>query len=125
MLSWLGELWHEVRQLVRIGVSTAPIGLLAPQGLLPARNLRLRLLSARLALLAHDGRSFQGDLKQAAEWLERYFDTRAPVVQEAQAALQELGRLNVMRTPAELNETLSALRNFKLSRDRGDRSAAR
>lgn len=128
MLSaWLGELWHEVRQLVRIERIDRPDpGLLAPQETFFLReNLCLRLLSARLALLAHDGRSFQGDLKQAAEWLERYFDTRAPAVQEAQAALQELGRLNVMRTPAELNETLSALRNFKLSRDRGDRSAAR
>lgn len=123
--AWLGEIWHEiwheVRQLVRIERIDRPDpGLLAPQETFFLReNLRLRLLSARLALLAHDGRSFQGDLKQAAEWLERYFDTRAPAVQEAQAALQELGRLNVMRTPAELNETLSALRNFKLSRDRG------
>lgn len=125
--AWLGELWQEVRQLVRIERIDRPDpGLLAPREIFFLReNLRLRLLSARLALLARDGRSFKGDLKQAGEWLERYFDARVPAVQEAQAALRELGRLDVMRETAELNETLSALRNFKLSRDRGDRGTAR
>jgi len=118
--AWLGELWSEVRQLVRIERIDRPDpGLLAPREIFFLReNLRLRLLSARLALLARDGGSFQGDLKQADAWLERYFDTHAPAVQEAQTALRNLERLDVMRAPVEINETLSALRNFKLARDR-------
>lgn len=118
--TWLVDVWRELRQLVRIERIDRPDpGLLAPREIFFLReNLRLRLLTARLALLARDGRSFQSDLKQAAQWLERYFDTRAASVQEAQAALQVLGRLDVMREPVELNETLSALRNFKLARER-------
>jgi uroporphyrin-3 C-methyltransferase len=124
---WLGEVWHEVRQLVRIERIDRPDpGLLAPRETFFLReNLRLRLLSARLALLARDGRSFQSDLKQAEQWLGHYFDTHAPAVQDAQVTLRSLIKLDVMRDPIELNETLSALRNFKLSRDRGDRGPAK
>ena len=121
--AWLADLWHEVRQLVRIeridpqGIGDP--GLLSPRETFFLReNLRLRLLSARLGLLARDGRSFQSDLKQAGEWLERYFDTRAPAVAEAQASLKKLTRQDLMHAPVELNETLAALRNFKLTRDR-------
>lgn len=119
--AWLGELWHEVRQLVRIvRIDRPDPGLLAPRETFFLReNLRLRLLSARLALLARDGHSFQSDLKQADEWLGHYFDSHASVVQDAQTTLRGLSKLDVMREPVELNETLSALRNFKLSRDRG------
>jgi uroporphyrin-3 C-methyltransferase len=118
--TWLGEIWHEMRQLVRIERIDRPDpGLLAPREAYFLReNLRLRLLSARLALLARDGRSFQNDLKQAEEWLGQYFDTRAAAVIDAQTSLKTLLRLDVMREPAELNETLSALRNFKLARDK-------
>lgn len=121
--SWLGEVWHELRQLVRIErIDTQGMGdpgLLAPREVFFLReNLRLRLLAARLALLARDGRSFQSDLRQADAWLGQYFDTGAPAVKEAQATLHSLVKLDVMRAPVELNETLSALRNFKLARDK-------
>lgn len=125
--AWLMDLWGELRQLVRIERIDRPDpGLLAPRETFFLReNLRLRLLSARLALLARDGRGFQTDLKQAGEWLENYFDLRAPAVVEMQGTLKQLGGLDVTRAPAELNETLAALRNFKLSRDRSDRGPAK
>lgn len=123
----LADLWQEVRQLVRIERIDRPDpGLLSPRETFFLReNLRLRLLAARLALLSRDGRSFRSDLRQAHEWLERYFDGLAPAVKEAQASLTALGRLDIMREPAELNETLSALRNFKLVRDRTSERTAR
>lgn len=123
---WLVDLWQEARQLVRIERIDRPDpGLLSPREVFFLReNLRLRLLSARLALLTRDGRSFRSDLQQAHDWLELYFDSRAPLVQEALTKLTTLGKLDVMREPAELNETLAALRNFKLARDRaGERTA--
>ncbi|MEW5781176.1 MAG: uroporphyrinogen-III C-methyltransferase [Pseudomonadota bacterium] len=122
MLSaWLQEVWHELRQLVRIErIDTPDPGLLSPREAFFLReNLRLRLLSARLALLARDAHGFRNDVQQAATWLERYFDTRTPVVQEALATLRGLEKLDVMRAPADINETLAALRNFKLGRERG------
>ncbi len=118
--AWLGEVWQELRQIVRIERIDRPDpGLLAPRETFFLReNLRLRLLSARLALLARDSRSFQSDLKQADEWLGHYFDVRAAAVEDARTTLRGLIKLDVMREPVELNETLSALRNFKLARDK-------
>ncbi|MFN3884472.1 MAG: uroporphyrinogen-III C-methyltransferase [Rhodocyclaceae bacterium] len=121
MLStWMGEVWRELRQLVRIERIDAPDpGLLSPREAFFLReNLRLRLLSARLALLARDGRGFRNDLQQASAWIEQYFDDRAPAVQEVLAALHGLRQLDVTRAPVTLDETLAALRNFKLGRDR-------
>ena len=119
--AWLADLWQEVRQLVRIERIDRPDpGLLAPREAYFLReNLRLRLLSARLALLARDGRSYRSDLKHADDWLALYFDIQAPAVVEARDVLKGLTKLDVMRDPADLNETLAALRNFKLSRERG------
>lgn len=125
--AWLADLWHEVRQLVRIERIDRPDpGLLSPrESLFLRENLRLRLLSARLGLLARDGSSFLTDIRQADEWLERYFDTRAPAVENARATLKNLAKQEVGAKPVELNETLAALRNFKLGRDRGERGASR
>jgi uroporphyrin-III C-methyltransferase len=122
--AWLAELWRELRQLVHIERIDRPDpGLLAPREVFFLReNLRLRLLSARLALLARDGRSFHSDIGQASAWIEQYFDTRAPAVAEAQAQLKQLAGLDVMRESADafgLGETLAALRNFKFTRERG------
>lgn len=121
VLGWLTDVWREVRQLVHIERLDRPDpGLLAPRETYFLReNLRLRLLSARLALLSRDGRSFSADIAQAQEWLSRYFDVRAPGVLEAQRQLAWLARLEVARESVDLNETLSALRNFKLGRERG------
>ena len=118
--AWGADIWNELRPLVRIERLDRPDpGLLAPREIFFLReNLKLRLLSARIALLARDGRTFRSDLAQASAWLEAYFDPRAPAVQEARATLESLGGLDVTRTPAQLNETLSALRNFKLAHDR-------
>ena len=125
--AWFADLWHELRQLVRIERIDRPDpGLLAPREAYFLReNLRLRLLAARLALLARDGRSFQSDLKQAGDWLDHYYDLKVPAVTEARDNLRRLARLDVARAPAEINETLAALRNFKLTRDRGDRGTVR
>ncbi|MCX8086879.1 MAG: uroporphyrinogen-III C-methyltransferase [Rhodocyclaceae bacterium] len=114
------ELWQELRQLVRIERLDRPDpGLLAPREVFFLReNLRLRLLAARIALLARDGRSFKRDIEQAAHWLEAYFDPTAPAVREARATLASLAKLDLARAPVELNETLSALRNMKLARDK-------
>ena len=61
------ELWQDLRNLVRIQNLDRPdIPLLTPaQTYFLRENLKLRLLGARLALLAHDEKSFKSDLKAA------------------------------------------------------------
>lgn len=112
------ELWAELRQLVRVermdGAGVVDPGLLSPsQSFFLRENLKLRLVSARLALLTHDAKSFRTDMRQAHEWLERYFDGRAKPVQAALTLLKTLGAADVAVAAPSVNETLTALRSFK------------
>jgi uroporphyrin-3 C-methyltransferase len=110
------DIWNDTKQLVRIERIDQPEpGLLSPsQSFFLRENLKLRLVNARLALLARDGKSFREDIHQAGDWLERYFDTRAKPVQASLATLKALAASDVVATDLPtLNETLNTLRNFK------------
>lgn len=106
------DLWNELRQLVRIERLDQPVPvLLAPeQSSYLRENVKIRLLTARLALLARDGRSYGEDLRQAAQWLERYFDPRDELVQRSLAELRALAATPVNIARPSLNESLTALR---------------
>ena len=117
------DIWSEARQLVRIERIDAPghadPALLSPsQSFFLRENLKLRLINARLALLSRDGRGFRDDVRQSADWLERYFDGGAKPVQAAVATLKGLSGVDVSVEAPGLNETLDALRNFKLVREK-------
>lgn len=114
----LNDLWAEMRHLIRIErIDHADPGLLPPtQAYFLRENIKLRLVNARLALLARDGRSFRDDTRQVAEWLDRYFDTRSHPVQSALATMRGFSTLDIVRQAPSLNETLAAVRNFKLGR---------
>jgi len=115
------DFWHELRQLVRVerieSHGLADPGLLSPsQGFFLRENLKLRLVNARLALLTRDGRAFREDLRQATQWLERYFDGNAKPVQSALATLRGMQSASVGADSPSLNQTLDAVRNFKVAR---------
>jgi len=63
-------MWGEIRQLVRIEVADRAAAPLVPpaQTYFLRQNLRLRLLSARIALLGHDDATFKADLAAADDW---------------------------------------------------------
>lgn len=124
----LDELWRELKSLVRIERLDRPSpALLSPSHAFFLReNLKLRLVNARLALLQRDGKSFQQELRQAQEWIERYYDTRARPTQTALASLRQLATADVAMALPSLQESLTTLRNFKVARERdGSPSAAR
>lgn len=115
------DFWNELRQLVRVeridSASHADPALLSPsQSMFLRENLKLRLGHARLALLTRDGRAFREDARQATLWLERYFDGSAKPVQAALVILRGLQSANVGAELPALNETLDAVRNFKVAR---------
>lgn len=121
-VSWwrmlIDDIWNEARQLIRIErVDHVDVGLLPPaQSYFLRENVKLRLVNTRLALLARDGRSFHEDSKQVAQWLDRYFDTQSQPVQAAIKTMTELSSLDIVQQAPSLNETLAAVRNFKLGR---------
>ncbi|MBS1229717.1 MAG: putative enzyme of heme biosynthesis [Proteobacteria bacterium] len=114
------EFWGELRGLIRIQrFDRDEPALLAPQQVFFLReNLKLRLLNARLALLAHDQWTFRNELAQARVWVDRYFDGRDPSVQAAQRSLKQLAAAEINIELPNLNESLSAIKSFKLGKER-------
>jgi uroporphyrin-3 C-methyltransferase len=115
------ELWSEIRQLIVVRRVDAPEPpLLAPtQAYFLRENLRLRLLNARMALLARDQAAFQEDLRVAQQWLQRYFDARARPTQAALAQLRQLRAATLGVEPApSISDSLEAVRGYKSRRDR-------
>ena len=114
------SLWQELKQLVivrRVDEPEPP--LLAPtQAYFLRENLRLRLLNARLALLARNQGAWQEDLRTAQAWLRRYFNPRAPATQAALAQLKQLQAAPVGLEPPSISESLEAVRSFKSRRER-------
>ena len=121
MLARFGaSLWQELRQLVivrRVDEPEPP--LLAPtQAYFLRENLRLRLLNARLALLARNQPAWQEDLRAAQAWLRRYYHAHAPGTQAALAQLRQLQAAPVGQEPPSIAESLEAVRAFKSRRER-------
>ena len=109
------DVWHEVRTLVRVERldQDDPVLLAPAQNTVLRENLKLRLLTARLALLARDGRTYEADLAQAKAWVERFFDLREERVQLALNELKELHAVKVRYEPPDLSETFTALRTVQ------------
>ena len=117
------NVWTELRGLIRVQQMDQPdVALLAPsQAFFLRENLRLRLIGARLALLARDATSYKADLKAARDWLSRYYDTRNSNVEHALAMLRNLHDAEVGIAVPEINATLEAMRNLRAARERGRR----
>jgi uroporphyrin-3 C-methyltransferase len=115
------EAWSDVRSLVRVQQIDAPaVPLLPPAHAYFLReNLKLRLLGARLALLARDAASYKADLKAARDWLGRYYDARNNHVAHAAAVLRNLHQAEVSIRVPDIAGTLEAARSLRLARERG------
>jgi uroporphyrin-3 C-methyltransferase len=115
------EAWQDIRSLVRIQrVESEEVPLVSPtQQFFLRENLRMRLLSARIALLAREEPTFRADVRSAEEWLKRYFDTRDKQVGAALGSLRQLSDMQVSIDLPSTLESLDAVRSQKLVRERG------
>ena len=116
----LHEIWGELKQLIRIEVADRPAAPLVPaqQQYFLRENLKLRLLTARIALLARNDASFSADLVAVEAWIKQYFDTRAKPVQSLQATLRQLAASPMPGETPDLTRSLEALRVLRLGQDR-------
>jgi uroporphyrin-3 C-methyltransferase len=122
-LRFARETWEDMKRLVRIQHMDKPdIPLLSPSQVYFLReNLKLRLLSARLALLARDGASFKADLDASLDWIGRYYESKSRPVVNMLEALHELRASEVGIELPRISASLDAVRNYRLARDRGNR----
>lgn len=115
------EAWQDVRELIRIQrVDSQEVPLVSPnQQFFLRENLRMRLLSARIALLAHDEKAFRADIRSARDWLQRYFDPNDRQVAAASEALKQLSDTEMNIDMLDISASLEAVGNQKLVRERG------
>jgi uncharacterized protein HemX len=116
---------------VRVEVADRPAAplLIPSQQYFLRENLKLRLLSARIALLNHNDASFKDDVVAAESWLKLYFDTRVKPVQALQATLKQLAATPMAGEVPDLAGSLEAVRVLRLAQERtpgrsGDRAPA-
>jgi len=101
-------------RLERMDVSE-PVLLAPDQSAYLRENVKIRLLTARLALLSRDNRTYQKDIEQARDWIERYFDVDEGDVQRVLSDLEDLAETEIRVDPPDLTETFSALRMARSS----------
>ncbi len=109
------EAWQRFEQLVRVrDVSQPDALLLSPnQSYFVRENLKLRLLNARLALLARQEATYRSDLLRAQEALQKYFDLRSKQTAAALSLLKQIQSANTVVEVPTLSESLTAARNAK------------
>jgi uroporphyrin-3 C-methyltransferase len=105
------RIWNEVKSLVRVTRIDHPDAmLLAPeQSFFVRENLKLRLLNARLSLLARQFDAVQFDVRRAIETIERYADRSAKRTQVMLDVLMQVAQQARQSAPARPDDTFAAL----------------
>ncbi len=122
-LKFAREAWGDMKQLVRIQNMNKPdLPLLSPsQSYFLRENLKLRLLSARHALLVRDDVSFKADVKACLDWINRYYDVKSKPAISMLETLRQLHDSEIGIELPDVSASLDAVRNYRLARERGNR----
>jgi uroporphyrin-3 C-methyltransferase len=101
----------EAKGLLRVSRIDSPeAALLAPeQGFLLRENLKLKLLNARLSLLARQNDAAKADLLAVSNLLKKYFDPSARKTQQALQLLDKAQNLSKGNPIPRLDGSLAAL----------------
>lgn len=115
------EVWQDLKHMVRLErVDRPEPPLLAPdQTFFLRENIKLRLLTARIALLQRDEATYRADLQAAEQWLTGHFDTREAATQNALATIKQLSASNIVIQIPDISESLGLISKYKLSLERG------
>lgn len=105
------DAWNEIKGMLRIRRLDHPeLPLLTPaQSYFLHQNLKMRLLSARLAMIQRDEATFRGDLGQARAWVERHFSRHDPATQAFLASVGDLLQAPVALKDAQIKASLKAV----------------
>lgn len=109
VLAWLED---EFGELIRIHKAPATDALLLTetQQQLLRQQFRLRLLTARLALLDRNDALYRAELSEAQALLARYFDGKSAAVAAAAAQLKQWAGASLRLDLPNLNDSVAALR---------------
>ena len=105
------DIWNDAQSLIRVSRIDKPeASMLAPdQSYFVRENLKLRLLNARLGLLARHFDAVQSDMKQANDDLVRYFDMQTRQGQTTLALAREVLAQSKQIEIPRVDDTIAAL----------------
>lgn len=112
----LQPLWEDIKNLItveRIDQPEPPL-LASDQAFYLRENIRLRLLTARIALLQHDETTYKADLNMVKSWLITYFDTKHPDTIKAMQLVKKLAGQKISMTLPQLTDSFAAVNRYKL-----------
>ena len=114
------DFWEEMKGLVRIrDLEVQDAALVSPREAYFLReNLKLRLLAARMSLLARDEASFRDDMRASQAIVTRWFDTKARPTTTMLASLKQVGDAPVTITLPDINASLAAVRTARTAREK-------
>lgn len=112
---FLNTLWRGIKDMFRGMVTVRRVDqkiqpMLPPeQSYFLGQNLRLRLETARLALLRGDTAVYQENLKTAAAWISEYYDSSDAAVKYNRDTLTRLAQINIAPALPEIGTSLRTL----------------
>ncbi|MCB5189082.1 uroporphyrinogen-III C-methyltransferase [Methylobacillus caricis] len=118
------EIWEDLKQMIRLErIDRAEPPLLAPdQTFFLRENIKLHLLTARIALLQHDENTYRADLDAADKWIRGHFDVRENATTTALTTLKQLSASNIVIQVPDISETLGLVSKYKLTLERSNNS---
>jgi len=115
-------IWEDIKSLVtveRIDKPEPPL-LSVDHEFYLRENLKLRLLTARVALLQHDETSYKADLATVSTWINQYYDAKHPNAIQAFKLLKQLSGNNIDIELPQLTESIAAVNRYKLSLEKSE-----
>lgn len=124
--SFFHKVWSDIKGLVSIRRNSGEqsVALLPPgQRFFLQQNLRLKLETARLALLQRDTQTFQTSLATAKTWIETYFDTSAANTANLLTSIAPYQSMELKPALPDLSRSLKALDSWS-SKQKAEVSAS-
>lgn len=122
MQQYIYAVWDDIKNLVtveRINKPEPPL-LATDQAFYLRENVKLRLLTARVALMQHDETTYKADLNAVKSWLNEYFDNQHPDAIKAFNLLNNLASNNISIELPQLSESFAAVNRYKLTLEEND-----
>lgn len=115
-------IWDDIRNLVTVERIDQPEPPLLPpdHALYLRENVKLRLLTARIALLQHNESTYKADLGMVKTWLNQYFDTKHPDTIKGLVLLNKLSSNNISLELPQLSDSLAAVNSYKLMLEKSE-----
>lgn len=116
------NLWTQFKQFIMIEKIDAPAQPLVnvEQKFYLKENLKLRLLTARIALMQRNADVFKQDLEAIRLWVTQYYDTQHPNAEKAMSMIQGLLATELGVALPNVQASLDAIAQYQSSKEAQD-----